>query len=77
MKQGVHLYPYCEDTTSSELDGTTNYSKLSTDLELSLVEASSDPNATATPACTYTMEIVAEGLAIMRFENKSISFPNF
>lgn len=77
MKAGVHLLPYCEDTTSSELDGTTNYSKLSSELELSLVEASSDPNVAATPACVYTMEIVAEGLAVMRLENKSISFPNF
>jgi hypothetical protein len=78
MKPGVaHLLPYCEDTTSSELDGTSNYSRLSTDLELSLVEASTDPNVAATPACQYSMEIVAEGLSIMRFENKSISFPNF
>lgn len=77
MKPGVHLYPYCEDTTSSELDGTANYSKLTTDLELSLVEVSTDPNADIPAACTYTMEICSEGLAIMRFENKSISFPNF
>jgi len=77
MKQGVHLLPYCEDTTSSEIDGTANYSKLSTDLELSLTETSTDPNVAATPACSYTMEIVAEGLSVLRLENKSISFPNF
>jgi hypothetical protein len=77
MKKGIHLLPYCEDTTSSELDGTSNYTKLTTDLELSLTETSTDPNVDATPACVYTMEIVAEGLAIMALENKSISFPNF
>lgn len=77
MKRGIHLLPYCEDTTSSELDGTTNYSKLTTDLELGLTETSTDPNASATPACQYTMEINAEGLAVLRLSNKSISFPNF
>lgn len=75
MKKGIHLLPYCEDTTSSELDGTVNYSKLTTDLELSLVETPTDPNADATPACVYTMEIIAEGLSLMRLDQKTISFP--
>jgi hypothetical protein len=77
MKPGIHLLPYCEDTTSSEIDGSVNYSKINTDLELELSEVSSDPNAPAAAACQYTFELNAETMAILRFENKTIEFPQF
>lgn len=77
FKKGVHLLPYCEDTTSSELDCTTNMSRLTTELELEISETNPDTDVAATTPSQYTMEVRAEGLAIIRFNNGVIEFPNF
>lgn len=76
-KPGVHLLAYCEDTTSSEIDGSTNYSKLSTDLEINIVELSTDSDDAATPACQYSLEVRSEVLNIIRFEDGVVAFPSF
>ena len=77
MKVGIHVLPYCYDTTASDVDGSVNFTKLTTDLELELGEKPSDPNADTPEASQYTFEINAETIHILRFENKSISFPQF
>jgi hypothetical protein len=76
-KPGVHLLAYCEDTTSSEIDGSTNYSKLSTDLEINVVEVSTDNTDPTTAACLYCMEIRSEVMNIIRFEAGVVAFPSF
>lgn len=76
-KAGVHLLAYCEDTTSSEIDGSTNYSKLSTDLEINVVETSTDSDDPATPACQYSFEIRSEVMTVIRFEEGVVAFPSF
>lgn len=76
-KKGIHLLAYCEDTTSSEIDCTTNYSKLSTDLEVNIVELSTDSDDPVTPACQYQLELRSEINNLIRFENGVVAFPNF
>lgn len=77
FKKGIHLLAYCEDTTSSEIDGSTNYSKLATDLEVNIVETSTDTDDDATTTSLYALEIRSESFNLVRFEENSISFPNY
>lgn len=76
-KKGIHLLAYCEDTTSSEIDCTTNYSKLSTDLEVNIVELSTDSDDAATTASQYQLEIRSEVNNLIRLEGGVVAFPNF
>ena len=77
FKNGVHLLPYTEDTTSSELDCTTNMSKLTSELELLISESNPDTDVAATSPCSYTMEVRSEGLSVIRLSGGVIEFPHF
>jgi hypothetical protein len=76
-KKGIHLLAYCEDTTSSEIDCTTNYSKLSTDLEVNIVELSTDSDDAATTASQYQLELRSEVNNLIRFEGGVVAFPTY
>lgn len=77
FKKGIHLLAYCEDTASSEIDGSTNFSKLSTDLEVNISETSTDSDDSPTTTSLYALEIRSESLNLIRFEENSLSFPSF
>ncbi len=76
-KKGMHLLAYCEDTTSSEIDGSTNYSKLATDLEMEINEVSTDTDDASTTTSKYTFEIRSESMNLVRFEDGTLGFPSF
>ena len=51
---GMHLLAYCYKTTATEIDGSSNYSKLATDLEVIISETSTDTTDPATIPSQYT-----------------------
>lgn len=74
---GHHLLAYCYDTTSSEIDGSTNFSKLTTDLEVEINETSTDSDDPETTACSYALEIRGVNLQQLRATNGTLGFPSF
>jgi len=72
-----HLEPYCYSTVSAEIDGSSNYSKLATDLEVLISETSTDPADETTDASEYRLELSALVNNLVRFESNSISFPSW
>lgn len=74
---GYHLHSYCFKTTSRELDGASDYSRLSTDLEIELNETSTDTDDTATTASSYKLQIRGISNNVIRFEDNSMGFPSF
>lgn len=74
---GYHLLPYCFRTNSRDLDGASDYSRLSTDLELELNETSTDTDDAATTASQYRLQIRGVSNNVVRFEDESFGFPSF
>ena len=71
-----HLQPYCYKTTSAEIDGSSNFSKLATDLEVEINETSTDSADPATTACSYSVELSSVCLSLLRASSLSLSFPS-
>lgn len=72
-----HLEPYCYSTVSSEIDGSSNYSKLATDLEVVISETSTDPSDPTTTPSEYKVEVSGLVNNLIRFEGGSLSFPSW
>lgn len=72
-----HLQPYCYKTTSTEIDGSSNFSKLATDLEFEINETSTDSADPATVASQYTLELTGVVDNLVRFDELSLSFPSW
>jgi hypothetical protein len=69
---GYHLIPYCRKLESYDPDGSTDYSNISPELNLTMVDASLDPLS-----CNYTIEVRALGFTVVNFSEEVITFPTF
>jgi hypothetical protein len=74
---GHHLLAYCYNTASNEIDLTSNFSRLATDLEVEINETSTDSSDPATSPCAYTLEIRGESLNLVRLQGGALAFPSF
>lgn len=76
--KGHHLITYCYDTASSgEIDGSANYTKISSELEVQINETSTDSDDPATTPSTYNLEIRGVAFNLVRLEGGVLQFPTF
>jgi len=75
--KGICLLSYCYRTSAITIDGSSNYSKLATDLEYEISEVSTNSDDAVIQGSTYALEIRAVALQIIRAESATISFPSF
>ena len=69
---GYHLIPYCRRLCSYDPDGSVNYSNMTPELHLTMVDSSLDPLL-----CNYTIEIRALIFTIINFNDEVLSIPTF
>ncbi|MFS8159328.1 MAG: major capsid protein [Candidatus Roizmanbacteria bacterium] len=75
--KGIHLLPYCYKTSSREIDGSVNYSKLNTALEIDIAETSTNTDDTVTTGSDYVLEIRSQSLQVIHVEGGAMSFPSY
>lgn len=74
--KGHHLITYCYDTASNEIDGSTNFSKLSTELEIEINETSSDSDDPVVSGSEYVPEFRGFAFNLIRLSGV-LEFPSF
>lgn len=74
---GYHSLHYCNKSGTMEVDGSVNFSTLSTRLDVNVSEESTDPNAPAAQGNEYVIEIRSLGMQVMELKNNSIGFPSY
>jgi hypothetical protein len=75
--RGVHLLTYCYNTASTEIDGSSNYSKLASDLQIEINEVSTNSDDPAITGSDYTLEIRGVSFQCIRLEDGTVAFPSF
>jgi hypothetical protein len=75
--KGVHLHSYCYRTTSPGIDGSINFSKLNSSLELALSETSTNSDDEVATGSTYSIEIRAQSQQLVLVKDGAMSFPSY
>lgn len=76
-QKGIHLLAYSYTTGTDEINGSSNYSKLATDLEYEINETSTNSDDAPIVGSTYALEIRSVNWQLIRAESSTLSFPSF